>query len=156
MSAGLTAKQSAVLDFIRERVEVDGYPPTVREIGGHFGHANLNGLACHLGALEKKGFIERGKFDSGRSIRVVGCVDLDEMLPPRTSAVGDLPPRQRGVYEFLRERFASSGVPPSVAEIGDHFGIVSPNGVLDHLRALEKKGLIRRRAGLSRAITILG
>ena len=39
-------------------------------------------------------------------------------------------------------------------EIGDHFDISSPNGVMCHLRALEKKGLITREPNMSRAIQL--
>ena len=47
-----------------------------------------------------------------------------------------------------------SGYGPTVREIGDEFGIKSPNGVMCHLKALEKKGLITREPNLSRAIQL--
>ena len=53
-------------------------------------------------------------------------------------------PRQREIYEFIREQIESRGIPPTVREIGDAFDIKSPNGVMCHLNALEKKGLILR------------
>lgn len=62
--------------------------------------------------------------------------------------------RQRLVYEFIRERILHRGYGPTVREIGDQFGISSPNGVMCHLRALEKKGLIRRSPNKSRAIEL--
>ena len=65
----LTAKQSAVLDYIRESISLRGYPPTVREIGAKFG-VTINAVAGHLKALEKKKLIMREKFRS-RAIRVV-------------------------------------------------------------------------------------
>ncbi|HID77167.1 MAG TPA: transcriptional repressor LexA, partial [Planctomycetaceae bacterium] len=43
---------------------------------------------------------------------------------------------------------------PTVREIGRQFGIQSPNGVVCHLKALEKKGLIRREPHMSRAIQL--
>lgn len=46
------------------------------------------------------------------------------------------------------------GYGPTVREIGIHMGIRSPNGVMCHLRALEKKGMIRRSANKSRAIEL--
>ena len=59
---------------------------------------------------------------------------------------------QRRVLEFM-ERYASRhGMPPTVREIARHFGISSPNGVAVHLAALERKGYLRRRAGLARGI----
>ena len=62
--------------------------------------------------------------------------------------------RQRLVYEFIRERILHRGYGPTVREIGDQFGISSPNGVMCHLRALEKKGLISRSPNKSRAIEL--
>ncbi len=62
--------------------------------------------------------------------------------------------RQQAVYELIRDRIRNRGYGPTVREIGDHFGIRSPNGVMCHLRALEKKGLISREPNMSRAIQL--
>ncbi len=62
--------------------------------------------------------------------------------------------RQRSVYEFIREKIRSRGYGPTVREIGQHFHINSPNGVMCHLTALEKKGFIEREPGMSRAIRL--
>jgi repressor LexA len=62
--------------------------------------------------------------------------------------------RQQEVYEFISEKIHSRGYGPTVREIGTAFNISSPNGVMCHLRALEKKGLISREANMSRAITL--
>lgn len=62
--------------------------------------------------------------------------------------------RQRSVYEFIREKIRDRGYGPTVREIGQEFEINSPNGVMCHLKALEKKGLITRKANMSRAITL--
>lgn len=61
--------------------------------------------------------------------------------------------RQHAIYEFLKTRILG-GLPPTVREIGEEFSIRSPNGVMCHLRALEKKGLINRDHHLSRAISL--
>ena len=66
----------------------------------------------------------------------------------------NLTPRQREVYEFIRDRIRARGYGPTVREIGSNFGISSPNGVMCHLKALEKKGLIVREANMSRAIQL--
>lgn len=55
-----------------------------------------------------------------------------------------LTPRQSEIYQYLRERILNDFRSPTVRQIGDHFGIKSPNGVVCHLKALEKKGLIER------------
>jgi len=62
--------------------------------------------------------------------------------------------RQREVYEFIRDKIRSRGYGPTVREIGNEFHIASPNGVMCHLRALERKGLVNREPNLSRAITL--
>ncbi|MBI3462679.1 MAG: transcriptional repressor LexA [Planctomycetes bacterium] len=64
--------------------------------------------------------------------------------------------RQREVHDFIRSKIFSRGYGPTVREIGKNFGIRSPNGVMCHLRALEKKGLITREPNMSRAIQLVG
>ena len=68
------------------------------------------------------------------------------MLPPLTA-------RQKAIYDFLLKSIREKGYAPSIPEIGAKFNIASTNGVSDHLKALEKKGYIRR-AG-KRAIEVL-
>ena len=68
----------------------------------------------------------------------------------------DLTSRQRDVLAFIRSFSARHGVPPTVREIGAKFG-VTPRAAFDHLRALERKGMLRRRASAgrtSRALTL--
>ena len=62
--------------------------------------------------------------------------------------------RQRAVYEFIRDKIQNRGYGPTVREIGERFRISSPNGVMCHLKALEKKGLITREPNMSRAIRL--
>ena len=62
--------------------------------------------------------------------------------------------RQKEIYEFLRDLILNRGYGPTVREIGAQFGIRSPNGVMCHLKALEKKGLITRESHMSRAIQL--
>lgn len=66
----------------------------------------------------------------------------------------NLTKRQREIYEFLQDKIVNRGYGPTVREIGDHFEIRSPNGVMCHLKALEKKGLIHRESNMSRAICL--
>ena len=62
--------------------------------------------------------------------------------------------RQKHVYEFIKNKIRNRGYGPTVREIGEKFEIASPNGVMCHLRALEKKGLITREPNMSRAIQL--
>ena len=50
----ITARQKEVLDFISESTKENNYPPTVREIGSHFG-ISLRAVQDHIAALQKKG-----------------------------------------------------------------------------------------------------
>jgi repressor LexA len=67
-----------------------------------------------------------------------------------------LTPRQREIYDFIRELIENRGYPPTVREIGRHFAIESPNGVMCHLKALQKKGLIQRVEKEARTIQLVG
>jgi repressor LexA len=69
-------------------------------------------------------------------------------------SLDQLTARQREVYEFIREKIRNRGYGPTVREIGEHFEINSPNGVMCHLKALEKKGIITREPNMSRAIQL--
>jgi repressor LexA len=70
------------------------------------------------------------------------------------SEFDQLTERQRSVYDFIRDKIVNRGYGPTVREIGEQFGISSPNGVMCHLKALEKKGLIKRSPNKSRAIEL--
>ncbi|HNR37334.1 MAG TPA: transcriptional repressor LexA [Candidatus Hydrogenedentes bacterium] len=52
--------------------------------------------------------------------------------------------RQAAILHFIVASIRDRGFPPTLAEIGDKFGIASLNGVNDHLAALERKGYIER------------
>ena len=60
--------------------------------------------------------------------------------------------RQRDILDFISASIAERGFPPTLREIGEHFSIRSTNGVNDHLKALEKKGHLRREDLKSRAM----
>ena len=60
--------------------------------------------------------------------------------------------RKRDILEFITQSINQRGYPPTLREIGTHFGIRSTNGVNDHLRALEKKGYLQREDLKSRAL----
>ncbi|MEO7731644.1 MAG: transcriptional repressor LexA [Kofleriaceae bacterium] len=60
--------------------------------------------------------------------------------------------RQRDILDFISASIVERGFPPTLREIGEHFSIRSTNGVNDHLKALEKKGHLRREDLKSRAM----
>src|SRR5262245_43840470 len=69
-----------------------------------------------------------------------------------SSLLDQLTSRQAAVFEFIKEKVQTRGYGPTVREIGEHFQISSPNGVMCHLRALERKQLLRRVRKHDRAI----
>jgi len=60
--------------------------------------------------------------------------------------------RQKEILDFISASIMERGFPPTLREIGEHFQIKSTNGVNDHLKALEKKGHLRREDLKSRAM----
>ncbi|MDB5104510.1 MAG: transcriptional repressor, LexA family [Fibrobacteres bacterium] len=65
-----------------------------------------------------------------------------------------LTPRQREVFEFIKERIDQTNRPPTLREIGLRFEISSTNGVRSILAALVKKNFIARSPKLSRGIDL--
>jgi repressor LexA len=63
--------------------------------------------------------------------------------------------RQMEIYAFIRDKIHSRGYGPTVREIGQAFKIKSPNGVVCHLKALERKNMITRGKNMSRAIELV-
>jgi repressor LexA len=62
--------------------------------------------------------------------------------------------RQRQILDFILEQIDRRGIPPTIREIGARFGISSPNGVRDHLLALQRKGYLKRRPEKSRSLEV--
>lgn len=63
--------------------------------------------------------------------------------------------KQQRVYEYIKQQVNRVGFPPSVREIASTFQI-STRAAYDHLRAIEKKGFVRRDPMKPRAIEIIG
>jgi repressor LexA len=76
----LTAKQQKIFDYIRNHIEGQGYPPTIRDICRAFGIKSPNGVMCHLRALQEKGRIERNEKLS-RGITIAGVTAGGFSLP---------------------------------------------------------------------------
>ena len=58
-ATGLTPRQQRILNFLRDSIELRGYPPSIREIGDTVGLASSSSVAHQLRVLEQKGFIKR-------------------------------------------------------------------------------------------------
>jgi repressor LexA len=70
----LTNRQQEILEYVASFTRDAGYPPTVREIGRATGLRSPRSVSQHLHALEKKGFIHRGR-EKSRAIRVLDRPD---------------------------------------------------------------------------------
>lgn len=62
--------------------------------------------------------------------------------------------RQQEVLTFLENRLRNTGLMPSTRELQQHFGFASQTAAVNHLRALERKGVIKRLAGKARAVRL--
>lgn len=67
----------------------------------------------------------------------------------------ELTERQRQVLEFIRQKVAERGYPPSVREIGEAIGLNSPSTVHSHLNSLVEAGYIKRDPSKPRAIMVV-
>ncbi|APU13793.1 transcriptional repressor LexA [Actinoalloteichus fjordicus] len=104
----LTPRQHRVLEVIREWLDRNGYPPSVREIGEAVGLTSTSSVAHQLRTLERKGYLRR---DPNRP-RAVGVLPIDRV--PQAPAAAD--PDQDGapVYVPMLGRIAAGG--PILAE----------------------------------------
>lgn len=78
----LTGRQQEILEYVSSFTRDTGYPPTVREIGRATGLRSPRSVSQHLQALERKGFIHRGR-EKSRAIRVL---DRPDSPVPATGA----------------------------------------------------------------------
>lgn len=67
----LTKRQREILDFIKRYLDDNGYPPTVRDIGGAVGLTSSSTVHAHLANLEKAGAIRRDP-TKPRALEVIG------------------------------------------------------------------------------------
>ena len=86
----------------------------------------------------------------GTPVRAVGA--QVSTFPDRITA--DLTVRQRRILEFIRSAVERNGYPPSVREIGEAVGLVSPSSVAYQLKELERKGYLRRDPNRPRAVDV--
>ncbi len=87
----LTDRQREVYDFIQDRIRAWGYPPTIREIGEHLGIKSTNGVADHLKALKRKGYLNHDERKSraltpvrpsrGTVVRAIGSIGQGIAVP---------------------------------------------------------------------------
>jgi repressor LexA len=104
---GLTARQRAILDVIRDSVDRRGYPPSIREICEAAGLASTSSVAHQLTVLERKGYLRR---DANRP-RAVDVRGADQMYADEAREASELP---QPVYVPMVGQIAAGG--PILAE----------------------------------------
>jgi len=65
-----------------------------------------------------------------------------------------LTPRQQEIFELIQRAIATTGAPPTRAEIATQLGFRSVNAAEEHLQALARKGVIELVGGTSRGIRL--
>jgi repressor LexA len=66
----------------------------------------------------------------------------------------ELTPRQAEILQLIRDTIEETGFPPTRMEISRMLGFASPNAAEEHLRALERKGVIEILDGTARGIRV--
>jgi repressor LexA len=89
----------------------------------------------------------RGGSDELRAVEAV-VTALPEVF------AADLTPRQRRILDFIRETVERRGYPPTVREIGEAVGLVSPSSVAYQMGVLQKKGYLRKDPNRPRAVDV--
>jgi repressor LexA len=111
---GLTRRQQAILDVIRDSVERRGYPPSIREICESAGLASTSSVAHQLAMLERKGFLRRDP-NRPRAVDVRSGSAPKPKAARRAVAVTDDAPRgDTPVFVPVVGRIAAGG--PILAE----------------------------------------
>jgi repressor LexA len=91
-SDALTQRQKQVLQFITDFSDMNGFPPSQREIAGHLKVSGTLPVMKHLSALERKGYIKREHVNRGITIKastasrsaslpIVGTVRAGHLTP---------------------------------------------------------------------------
>ena len=65
-----------------------------------------------------------------------------------------LTPRQTQILKMIQDFIAEAGMPPTRAEISRELGFKSANAAEEHLRALQRKGVLELLPGASRGIQL--
>ena len=68
--------------------------------------------------------------------------------------MSELTPRQREIVKLIQESLRDNGMPPTRAEIATAMGFKSANAAEEHLRALQRKGVLDIIPGASRGIQL--
>lgn len=93
--------------------------------------------------MTRIGFIHGIRYDSGKFVYIM------VMKQPA------LTKRQAEILSFIKTHIQYSGFPPTISEIQEQFSFRSPNAVQEHLKALVRKGRIRRNPNQWRGLELV-
>ena len=68
--------------------------------------------------------------------------------------MAELTQRQRQIADFIDQRQRDVGAPPTFREIAEHFRLGSVGTVVDHIRALRKKGVLPKESRRARSLRV--
>jgi repressor LexA len=84
----LTPKQLRMLTYIRDYINAHGYAPTMQELGDEFGVSKVT-VFEHIVALQKKGYLRRGRHKA-RSLQLSGDIAFPDERPTRLPLAGTI------------------------------------------------------------------
>src|SRR5258706_14626806 len=123
MTETLTERQEKILTFIKKSIVDQGYPPTIREIGVHFGIRSTNGVNAHRKALERKGYLLRGELKS----RALSIIDGGKSGgSPRFARIGRRELSSAGGGDVVEI--------PVVGKVAAGAPILAQENITDHVR----------------------
>lgn len=67
----------------------------------------------------------------------------------------DLNPRQAAILDFIKDKIANDGYPPSIREICEAVNLSSPSTAHAHIHALAQKGYLKLNPNKKRAMEVL-
>jgi repressor LexA len=77
------------------------------------------------------------------------------MTNPWKQELDPLTERQEEILRYIARHIDLNGFQPSIRELGERFRIRSPNGVVGHLKAMERKGYLSLNSMTARGISFM-
>lgn len=120
MDSKISPRQKAILDYIKDKIRRDGYPPSVREIGEAVGLKSSSTVHAHLLQLEEKGLLRRDP-TKPRAIIPLDMVDNQENISETLAlpVVGDIAAGTPILAEQNIENYLP--IPVDFIGTGNHF-----------------------------------
>lgn len=113
---GLTKRQSEILDYLKEFIDENKYPPAIREVATHF-NISVKGAYDHIKALEKKSAITCNT-NTSRSIGIVNEKEDTSIAVPILGKIA------AGRPILIEENFESYiNISADLLKKGDHFAL---------------------------------